>query len=406
MTDPDRAPVPLPTARKCPFDPPEDYRALRENDPVAPLKLVIGPNGDQGWLVTRLADAKKVLTDPRFSHRNELLGLPIPPPFPMDTYEPKPSEPGSFNKMDPPDHTRYRKLLARHFTVRRIAALTPAIERITAECLDAMEAGPRPVDLVEAFADPVPGRVMCELLGVPESSREELSRHMAVLSRMEFTLDELIVAITAIGEMLQVLVKEKIDAPGDDVLSELAKTGELEDAELSNLAWALIGGGFDTTMNMIALGTFALLEHPDQLALLRAKPELLDNAVEQLLRYLTISHLGASRAALEDVELEGRRIREGELVVVALAAANRDPAQFTEPDTLDITASAQGHLAFGHGVHQCIGQNLARSVLKIALRELLARFGDLALAVEPGEVRMRDDMLHYGVHELPVTWGA
>ncbi|WSL51300.1 cytochrome P450 [Streptomyces sp. NBC_01387] len=397
-------PVSLPVERACPFDPPAEYAALRERCPVAPLELTVGPGEGSGWLVTRLADARAVLSDARFSHRNELIGLPIPPPFPMTAYTPPPAAPGAFIKMDQPDHSYYRRFLTRRFTVRGIAGLTPMITGIVREQLDAMARVEGPVDLVGTFAEPVAVRVMCGMLGIPDAARERLSTHMAVLSRMTYTVEELIASCTDIAEVLQELVESKRSGSGPDLLSELARDGRLTVEEQTNLAWALIGGGFDTTANMLALGTFALLTHPEQLAALRARPELIDNAVEELLRHLTISHLGASRAALEDVELNGARIRAGDTVVVALPAANRDPAHFPDPDRLDITGDPQGHVAFGHGVHQCIGQNLARAVLRIAYPALFDRFPSLRLAKAAGDVPMRADMLHYGVHELLVGW--
>ncbi|EST37955.1 hypothetical protein N566_10185, partial [Streptomycetaceae bacterium MP113-05] len=299
------------------------------------------------------------------------------------------------------------RLITRRFTMRGVAELTPMITRLTTEHLDAMARTPReerPVDLVSAFSEPLPVRVMCEMLGVPDSVREPLSEHLALLSRMTYTVEELIEACTVIAEALQKLVAAKHADPGDDLLSDLAAGGKVTDEELVNIAWALLGGGFDTTANMLALGTFALLEHPDQLALLRSRPELTDNAVEELLRHLTISHLGASRAALEDVDLNGTTVEAGDTVVVALPAANRDPAHFPDPDRLDITRSAQGHLAFGHGEHQCIGQHLARSIMRIAYPALFARFPSLRLASAAADVPLRTDMLHYGVHSLPVTW--
>jgi cytochrome P450 len=398
------APVELPVARGCPFDPPPEYTALREECPVAPLKLTVGPGGDAGWLVTRLADARAVLSDRRFSHRNELIGLPIEPPFPMAEYAPPPAAPGAFIKMDRPRHSRYRRLLTRRFTMRAVAELTPMITRLTREHLDAMARSPRPVDLVTAFAEPLAVQAMCELLGLPEDVREPLAGHFAVLSRMSYPVEELIVGCTAIAETLQQLVAARRADPRDDLLSELAVRDDLTTEEAVNLVWALLGGGFDTTANMLALGALALIAHPEQLAALRARPELADNAVEELLRYLTISHLGASRAALEDVDLNGTRIRAGDTVVVALGAANRDPGHFADPDRLDITASTQGHVAFGHGEHQCLGQNLARGVLRIALPALFDRFPGLRTVAALDEIPLRTDMLHYGVHELLVTW--
>jgi cytochrome P450 len=394
-------PVDLPIDRKCPFDPPPEYAALRAECPVAPLKMTVGPGGDTGWLVTRLADARAVLSDRRFSHRNELIALPIEPPFPMDTYAPPPASPGAFIKMDRPDHSRYKKVLTGRFTMRAMTALTPLITRLTSSLLDSMAVASGPVDLVSAFAEPLAVRTMCEMLGVPAD--EQLAGHFAVLSRMHYSLDELITACTAIASTLQGLIGARRADPGDDLLSDLVARDDLTTDEVVNLMWALLGGGFDTTANMLALGTLALLAHPAQLELFRADPSLTENAVEELLRYLTISHLGASRAALEDVDLDGTRIRAGETVVVALGAANRDPEHFPDPDRLDITAPAQGHVAFGHGEHQCLGQNLARAVLRIALPALFERFPDLRAVDALDDIPLKTDMLHYGVHELRVT---
>ncbi|MEU0797493.1 cytochrome P450 [Amycolatopsis sp. NPDC005961] len=397
MTEPSS----LPVKRSCPFDPPDEYRA---RPGISPLAFDASPGPATGWLVTKLSDVRAVLADARFSHRNDLVALAVPPPFPMDAYAPEPAAPGAFPKMDGAEHARYRKLIAKYFTVRRTRELVPAAERIAGELLDAMAAGGTEAELVAAYAEPLATRLMCELVGVPESDREELLHHLNVVARMHYSLEELIAAITIVGGTLERLVDAAFDDPGEDMLGELARTGELDRPELVNLAWALVGGGFDTTTNMLALGTFALFEHRDQLERLRADPALWPNAVEELLRYLTVSHLGASRAALEDVELGDQVIRAGETVVVALPAANRDPGRFPDPDRLDIGRATQGHVAFGHGVHQCIGQHLARFTMRVGFEALFTRFPALRLAVEQEQVPLRDDMLHYGVHALPVTW--
>jgi cytochrome P450 len=393
----------LPDKRSCPFDPPDEYRTLREQEPISPLDFVLSPGSRNGWLVTTLAEVRAILADPRFSHRQELVALPIPPPFPFDVYQPEPAAPGTFNKMDAPEHTRYRRLLAKHFTVRRIRSLEPAAERIAAELLDGMVAAGPTAELVADYAEPLATRLMCELVGVPETDRAELLHHLTVVARLHYTLDELIAAITTISANLDRLVTDT-DPVGNGLLSELVRTGELTHDELVNLTWALVGGGFDTTTNMLALGTFALLRHPDQLRRLLAEPALWDNGIEELLRYLTVSHLGASRCALTDVQVGEHTIAAGETVVLALSAANRDPARFPEPDVLDVGRVTQGHVAFGHGVHQCIGQHLARLTMRVGFRALFDRCTDLRLAVSDEEIMMRADMLHYGVHELPVTW--
>jgi cytochrome P450 len=394
-------PSSLPVKRSCPFDPPDEYRALRG---ISPLAFDVSPGPATGWLVTKLSDVRAVLADARFSHRNDLVALAVPPPFPMDTYEPEPAAPGAFPKMDGADHARYRKLIAKYFTVRRTRELVPAAERIAGELLDAMALRGTEAELVTAYAEPLATRLMCELVGVPEADREELLHHLNVVARMHYSLEELIAAITVVGGTLERLVDAAFDAPGNDMLGELARTGELDRPELVNLAWALVGGGFDTTTNMLALGTFALFEHRDQLERLRADPALWPNAVEELLRYLTVSHLGASRAALEDVELGEQVIRAGETVVVALPAANRDPERFPDPDRLDIGRVTQGHVAFGHGVHHCLGAPLARMEMRIAFPALLRRFPGLALDVPFADVPFRAFHFIYGLHALPVRW--
>lgn len=402
MPDPAR----LPIKRSCPFDPPDQYGEMSAAGPVTRLAMPVSVDGRDGWVATRLEQVREILADNRFSHRKDLISLSIPPPLPMDgnIYRPPAPEPGAFLAMDPPEHTHYRRMLARYFTVRQTRTLEPMIERIAAQCLDDLAAAGPGADLVALFAEPLPVHVMCEMMGIPAQDRAALARHLAVVSKMSYTVEELTEAVVALSGLLDEIVRAKLAEPTDDMLGELAAGGELSAGELINITWALLGGGFDTSGNMLALGTFALLEHPGELARLRAEPGLLDNAVEELLRYLTVSHLGASRAALEDVEVGGQTIEEGRTVVVALPAANRDPAKFADPDRLDLGRSTQGHVAFGHGVHQCIGQHLARVTLRVGYRALLDRFPTLRLAVPADEVPTREDMLHYGVHKLPVTW--
>jgi amino acid adenylation domain-containing protein len=394
----------IPTRRGCPFDPPAGYARLRETEPVSRVSFAVKPGEHDGWLVTRLADVKVVLADQRFSRRNELLAQVIVPSFPIDTYDPPAAEPGAFNKMDAPGHTRYRTLLARHFTMRRMRDMQPLVAKVAGECLDEMALATTPVDLVAAYAAPLPSRVMCELVGLPEADRTEVLRHFAVIFCLTYTVEALTESIVAVSALFERLVRATMAAPGDDLLGVLAADGTLDEQELVNILWVLIGGAFDTTTNMLALGTFALLRHPDQLDALRGDPGLVDNAVEELLRYLTISHLGCSRAALADVELGGRTIRAGETAVLGLAAANRDPRRFEQPDRLDLRRSAQGHVAFGYGAHQCIGQNHARVVLRTGYLALFERFPTLRLAVDADEVVTNEHVQHYGVAALPVTW--
>jgi cytochrome P450 len=396
VSDTHPVPVPLPTERSCPFSPADGYRPLREQG-ITRLEL---PESPAGWLVTRHADARALLTDPRFSARQE--GLV--PPVPTELRYAAPAEPGAFSKTDEPTHSHYRKMLTGYFTVRRVRDMTPLIERITREQLDVLAAAGPGADLVKTFAEPIPARVMSEHLGVPEADREPLQRHVDALGKISSSVMDAYNAIVGLGEFFGAFIPEVIGNPGEDLVGDLVRGGRLDDKELTNMVSTLINGAFDTTGNMLGCGAFALLQHPDQLAVLRQSPELMDGAVEELLRYLSISQFGASRWALEDVEFGGRRIAKGEVVVVGLSAANRDPERFEDPDRLDVTRDDHGHLAFGHGVHQCLGQHLARATMAIAYRQLFDRFPDLRLAVPFEDVEMRDDHVHYGPRVLPVTW--
>lgn len=385
----------LPTAQPTPFDPPEELARLRFERPLSPLAF---PDGHSGWLVTSRALVRAVLADNRFSVRQELAHDPLhggtAPPAPQ----------AAFTNLDPPDHTRYRSLLTGQFTVRRMRALTARIQEITADCLDAMEQAGPPADLVTAFARPVPALVICELLGVPYTDRERFMRD-AMIATGTVSGAEVMTAFAALQAYLHELVLAKRAHPTDDLLSGLvlAAGSELTDGELATIGAVLLGAGLDTTANMLALGTFALLQHPAQLAALRADPGLAEPAVEELLRYLSIIPL-TLRVALEDVALGGEVIRAGETFVLSLAAANRDPAQFDDPDDLDVTRREGGQVAFGHGIHQCLGQQLARVEMRAALPALLARFPGLRLAVAADEVPLRGERQIGGVQQLPVTW--
>lgn len=392
-------PIELPTTRTDPFDPPEELQRLRAERPITRLAF---PDGHVGWLVTSHSAARAVLADPRFSARQELRHVPFRHPFAEE--KPTPAQPGFFIRMDPPDHTRYRRLLTGGFTVRRMKQLQPRIQQITDERLDEMAQARPPVDLVQAFALPIPSLVICELLGVPYADRERFQADSKTMLTLDAGRERVYAAFADISVYLHELVLAKRAEPADDLLSGLAQGGELTDEELTGIAFLLLVAGHETTANMLALGTYTLLRHPDQLAALRADPSLVEGAVEELLRYLTIIQFGAMRAALTDVELEGQHIRAGETLVVSLPAANRDPEQFGDPDTLAIRRSTTGHLAFGHGVHQCLGQQLARMEMRIAYPALFDRFPALRLAIPADEVPVRDDMAIYGVHRLPVAW--
>ncbi|MFF4508058.1 cytochrome P450 [Streptomyces sp. NPDC001401] len=385
----------LPTERQsgCPFDPPAELLDARRHGPIS---RYTHPGGKPGWLITGYDLVRSVLADSLFSSRKELLNV--------GDFEVPAAPPGEFLLMDEPQHGRYRKPLVGKFTVRRMRLLTERIEQITADCLDAMEQAGPSADLVTAFAKPIPTIVICELLGVPYQDRGSFQEQIDTFMGGETSDEELIAAYTATQEYLAKLVAAKRANPTDDVLSELTDS-DLTDEELQGISLILLAAGFDTTANMLALGTFALLQNPAQLAALRADPALTDGAVEELLRYLSVAKT-FMRTALEDVEVGGQTIEAGTTVVLSYNTANRDPERFSDPHVLDLRRQdAGGHLAFSHGIHQCLGQQLARVEMRVAFRALVDRFPTLRLAVPAEEVGLRPETADiYGVKSLPVTW--
>ncbi|XXU87138.1 cytochrome P450 [Sorangium sp. So ce1099] len=390
----------LPTAREpgCPFDPPKELRQAREHGPISRYPF---PGGHEGWLITGYDMVRSVLADSRFSSRKELMRHPL---IDLGDMKIPPAPPGEFLLMDEPEHGRYRKLLTGKFTVRRMQLLTERVEQVTTEHLDAMaKAGP-PVDLVTAFAKPIPTIMICDLLGVPYETRGSFQEHVdAIVSGV--SKQDQVAGYVATQQYIAQLVAAKRANPTDDVLSDLTDT-DLTDEELMGVGLLLLTAGLDTTANMLALGTFALLSNPAQWAALRARPELADLAVEELLRYLSVAKT-FQRTALEDVELGGQTIKAGTTVILSYNTANRDPERFDDPDTLDIQRRAIGHLAFGHGIHVCLGQQLARIEMRVALPALVKRFPTLRLDVAAEDVELRPETADiFGVKSLPVTWNA
>ncbi|KYF77195.1 cytochrome [Sorangium cellulosum] len=390
----------LPTAREpgCPFDPPKELRQAREHGPISRYPF---PGGYEGWLITGYDLVRSVLADSRFSSRKELMRHPL---IDLGDMKIPPAPPGEFLLMDEPEHGRYRKLLTGKFTVRRMQLLTARIEQVTTEHLDAMEKAGPPVDLVTAFAKPIPTIVICDLLGVPYETRDAFQEHVdAIVSGV--SKQDQAAGYVATQQHIARLVAAKRANPTDDVLSDLTDT-DLTDEELMGVGLLLLTAGLDTTANMLALGTFALLSNPAQWATLRARPEIVDLAVEELLRYLSVAKT-FQRTALEDVELGGQTIKAGTTVILSYNTANRDPERFADPDTLDIQRQAIGHMAFGHGAHVCLGQQLARIEMRVALPALVKRFPTLRLDVAAEDVDLRPETADiYGVKSLPVTWNA
>ncbi|MBF6047265.1 cytochrome P450 [Streptomyces sp. NRRL B-1677] len=392
---------PFPTARPsgCPFDPPAPFAEARQECPVSPLRY---PDGHIGHLITGLRSGRAVLGDTRFSSLPPGKRSPVKVPGSELSTDVLP--PGMFVNMDPPEHTRYRRLLSKHFTIRRVRELRPRIQEMTDRLLDEMESKGGPVDLVEAFAKPLPTLVTSELLGLPEENRAQFGHHVDVLFSLSSSGEEMQESMTLLGGMLHALIAAARKDQGPDILGRLTVETDLTDEELLGITFVLLIAGLETTTNMLGLGTYALLRHPEQLAALRADWSLMDGAVEELLRYLSVVQIGPIRVAAEDFEFEGRPIRKGEVVTVSLPAANRDPLGFDDPDAFDIRRGATRHLAFGSGPHQCMGHHLARLELSIGYESLLRRFPGLELAVPAEEIGLREMMVTYGVLGLPVRW--
>ncbi|MEV7978523.1 cytochrome P450 [Streptomyces sp. NPDC086519] len=388
---------PLPTLRPL-LDPSPEYAKWR----TEPIRRVTIWGDNSPWLITRHEDARAVLADPRFSADATREG------FPGFRPQSPPRAPGQFFMMDPPEHTRLRRVLIPDFTFRRIEQLRPAIARICGELLDAMTGeGAATADLVEAYALPLPSLAVCELLGVPYEDHDFFQRQANAFSSLSSGPKEMMAARKALHTYLGELLARRAREPADDLLSRLARdrvaTGEVSEPEAVGIASLLLVAGHETTANMFPLAVVALLRHPEQLAALCAEPGLWPGAVEELLRHLTVAHSGLRRIATEDVEVAGVRIRAGEGVVVAVQAANRDSSVFAAPDTLDVRRDTTGHLAFGHGLHQCIGQSLARAELQVGLPALFDRLPGLRLTGAPESFALTMSTVH-GVRSLPVSW--
>jgi cytochrome P450 len=394
--------------RRTTFDPIADLSRLRADAPVSLVEASIGPVGVPAWLITRYEDVREVLGDAtRFSNSGKAVRARVAEVAGEEVAARLPSG-GQVSLIgyDPPDHTRLRRMLTPKFTVKRMLGLQPRIEAIVTEHLDAMAASGGPVDLVQAFALPVPSLVICELLGVPYADRSDFQRRSRAQLNFNLSFEERTAAIAESRAYMGELVSRQRSDPGNDLLGALVRDhgDELPDRELISLGSLLLVAGHETTANMLALGTCLLLRHPDQLALLRDDPGITDRAVEELMRYLTIVHTGIIRTSRQDVTIGGVAIKAGEAVICSLPAANRDQDLTEEPDDLDLTREPTSHVAFGHGIHHCLGAPLARMEMRIAFPALLRRFPALRLAVPFEEVRFRAQSVVYGVEALPIAW--
>ncbi|QKW10518.1 cytochrome P450 [Streptomyces sp. NA04227] len=397
--EPDGAPLPYPQDRSCPYRPPADYRRLHDGGPLTRVSFY---DGRPVWAVTRLATARALLTDPRLSSDRTHPQFPVPSARFSGIAKTRTPLIG----VDGPEHAAERRLLIPGFTFKRINALRPEMERTVDEALDDLVAAGPPAELVSSFALPVSSRVICALLGVPYEDHdffEEQSRRLLRGPSAEDCAD----AHRQLLGYLGTLVARKQHEPGrglvDDLVHNRLGDGTLTTESLADLAWVLLVAGHETTANMIALAVCTLLEHPARLAELRADPALLPAATEELLRHLSVVD-GILRLATEDIEVDGVTIRSGDAVVFAASTVNRDPGVYPHPDELDWHRPVRHHIAFGFGSHQCLGQNLARAEIEIALGRLLTRLPGLRLAQPADSLVLKPGDTVQGPVELPVTW--
>jgi cytochrome P450 len=405
MTDLDDEAPALPPLhmRRNGFDPTADLSEIRETSGV---KTVTNAFGMTVYLVTRHDDVKAVLSDyARFSNSRPP-GFVVPGAAADGEEEQQQARAGNLLGLDPPEHQRLRRMLTPEFTIRRIKRLEPRIVEIVDDHLDAMQSARPPVDLVTAFALPIPSLVICELLGVPYADRDGFQRRTARQLDLSLPIPERMALAREGREYMLSLVQRARRQPGEDILGMLVREhgDELTDNELAGIAGLLLLAGHETTSNMLGLGTLALLRHPDQLAAVRDDPDAIGPAVEELLRWLSIVHTAIPRITTTDVEVAGVRIPAHRLVFASLPAGNRDPDFVSSPEVLDIRRGAPGHLAFGHGVHHCLGAPLARMEMRIAFPALLRRFPTLRLAEPFDDVQFRSFHFIYGLRSLMVGW--
>jgi cytochrome P450 len=376
------------------------YCWLQEHEPLSRVKL---PYGDVGWLLVRYDDCRAALADPRFSLAQAAV---------RDVPRLTPLRQGAIlTDQDPPEHTRLRRLIAKAFTVRRVEQLRARAEQVTAELLDEMvKAGP-PADLVQSFAVPLPGLMVCELIGVPYADRDQFREWVgAFMSVTALTNEERGAKLGQLAGYLATLAAQRRQTPTDDLLGALViatdEGDRLTEDELIQLTLVLLAAGYESTASQITNFVYALLTHPDQLALLRSRPELMPGAVEELMRWVPLLACADTlpRYALEDVELSSGTIPAGDPILLAKHVANRDPRRYASADRLDITRDATGQLGFGHGAHHCIGAPLARMDIQVALTALLDRLPGLRLAVSEDQVQWKTGLAVRGPVALPIGW--
>jgi len=412
MTDTLKKPVtdtaipdyPMERASACPFAPPP---AVLELAAAAPLSRVRIWDGSTPWLITGYEVARALFADARVSVDDRKSGFPHWNEHMLSTVDKRPR---SVFTSDAEEHTRFRRMLSRPFTFKRVEGLRPAIQQVTDDCIDAILAGPQPADIVTQLALPVPTKVISEMLGVPYEDHEFFQHHANVGLARYASAEDGQKGAMSLHKYLIDLVEKKMTNPAEDAVSDLAErvtAGEISVKEAAQLGTGLLIAGHETTANMIGIGVLALLQNPDQAELLRSTedPKVIANAAEELMRYLSIIQNGQRRVALEDIEIGDVTIRAGEGIIIDLAPANWDGDTFPNPDQLDLTReNAREEVGFGYGRHQCVGQQLARAELQIVFHTLLRRIPTMRLAAPFEEIPFKDDRLAYGVYSLPVQW--
>lgn len=390
----------FPMTRESPLDPPDGYRRAREAGGLARVRLW---DGRVAWLVTGYAEVRSLLRDPRISADRSHPGFPYPSPG-RATLE---QSGRTFVTMDPPDHGRLRRVFTRYFSVKRIEAFRPLVTDIVDELVTGIEDEGPPVDLVTRLAREVPARTICRVLGMPVEDRFRLQTLDNERNTLGTSPDAVERATDEMLRYVEGLVADKQHRPDEGVVSALVHEqlaeGNITRDELVPAIRLLITAGHETTTNMIGLGVLTLLRNPEQLAMLRADPTLVPQAVEELLRYISVFHISPTRVATDTVELGGQVIAAGDGVIPVVAGANRDGVAFPDPDAFDIRREARHHVAFGYGVHQCLGQALARVELQVVFETLFRRLPTLRLAVPADRLTVKE-YAFLSLVELPVTW--
>jgi cytochrome P450 monooxygenase len=389
----------FPLRRPDPYTPPPQYRSPDGSQ----LRRCSLAYGGEAWLVTGLRAAREILADTiSFSSDST---RPEFPAYPLASKRPIP---GHFLSMDPPDHTRLRRLVADEFSGGRVKRMHSSISATAAGLVDTLVAGNSPADLVEAVALPLPGITASKMLGTPAETRDFFVGQVRRMQRHDATTAQRVAAAGRLHQYLEQLILAKLRNPGEDVLSRLARAldeGEVALPEAVGMANLIVVAGLETTAGLLSLAVLSLLMHEEQGDLVRSDPHRWAGpAVDEALRYWTVVQHGVVRVATRETEVAGCTIRKGDGLVISLPAANRDAAVYREPDRFDITRDVRGQLAFGHGAHRCLGSFVAQAQAQLAVAELFRRLPGLRLGVPAMELSFLDDMLIYGLRALPVTW--